>query len=66
LRRSIATLLLALVPATTLRAANGLVIRNESVDCVVAGRYPRLKSCVEPLAAVVEARLYFRAPEAGA
>src|SRR5262245_1917826 len=65
LRLSLPTLV-ALLPALTLRAGDGLVIRHEPVQCFVAGAHTRLNACIDPVAGVVQARLYFRTPGAGA
>ena len=56
-------LLAAATPAT---ASDALVIEHQPVHCLLAGKYPRLDACVEPLARVARARVYFRAEGVGA
>jgi hypothetical protein len=41
-------------------AAEILAIRHQPVQCLVAGKYPRLDACFEPPSRVARARVYFR------
>jgi hypothetical protein len=57
-----AALLTLAVPAAAAQALapETLVIAHQPVHCVVAGKYPQLDACVDPLARVARARVYFR------
>jgi hypothetical protein len=56
--------LAAVALAIPAAASDALVIQHEAVQCLVAGKYPRLDACFEPSSRVARARVYFR-PEGG-
>jgi hypothetical protein len=54
-----AVVALACVPAVALAQA-GIAIDHKAVDCIVAGKFPRMNSCFAPTGDVARARVYFR------
>jgi hypothetical protein len=53
---------LTLILITSAQArAQGPDIAHSAVDCIVAGRFPKLDACFAPQDAVARARVYFRA-----
>ena len=50
---------LASAPAPA-RAQAGLAIEHNAVECIVAGKYPKMNSCFAPTGDVARARVYFR------
>jgi hypothetical protein len=43
-----------------LLGAQGLGIEHDGVDCIVAGKFPRMNACFQPASALATARVYFR------
>jgi hypothetical protein len=43
-----------------LAAAQGMGIEHDAVDCIVAGKFPRMNACFQPASALATARVYFR------
>ncbi len=52
---------LGLTPAAVQVAEAGLQISHDPVDCLEAGKYPKLRACFSPAAQVARGRVYFRA-----
>jgi hypothetical protein len=46
-------------------AAEPLAIQHDAVSCVVAGQYPQIDACFDPVDRLARARVYFRGDEAG-
>ena len=44
-------------------AAQPVQIQHQDVTCVVAGQYPEIDACLEPVEGVARARVYFRAAQ---
>jgi hypothetical protein len=42
-------------------SAGGVAIDHKAVDCIVAGKYPKMNACFVPNSDVARARIYFRA-----
>ncbi len=43
-----------------LLGAQGMGIEHDGVDCIVAGKFPRMNACFQPASALATARVYFR------
>jgi hypothetical protein len=42
-------------------ATGGVAIDHKAVDCIVAGKFPKMSACFAPVSNVARARVYFRA-----
>ena len=42
-------------------ATGGVAIDHKAVDCIVAGKFPKMDACFSPVSSVARARVYFRA-----
>jgi PKD domain-containing protein len=62
LTRATPALVLALACPTVGRA-QGLTIDHEKVDCLVAGKHPRMAACFAPSSQLARGRVYFRPPD---
>jgi hypothetical protein len=52
--------LCAAAPPVVTTAQGSIAIDHKAVDCIVAGKFPKMNSCFTPSADVARARVYFR------
>lgn len=51
---------LVVAPGVVFAQESGLAIDHKAVDCIVAGKFPKMNACFNPSPNVARARVYFR------
>jgi len=51
---------LAMAPALVFAQESGIAIEHKAVECIVAGKFPKMNACFTPKSNVARARVYFR------